>query len=186
MKNTIRQKFKSKRAEMNICEVEDKSKRASELFLKSDLYKNSNILMLYIPIGNEVKTQDIIKNAFSDGKTVLVPVTDKDSYEISAHRIAPDTKFIKGTFSISEPQNSIVFDGDSIDTIVVPGVAFDRKGARVGFGKGCYDKFLNSHSAVKVGLCYDLQICETIETDMFDINMDYILTEKEFIKCMEN
>ena len=91
-------------------------------------------------------------------------------------------EFEKGVFSLTEPKNTEVFLPEKIDCIIVPGIAFSLGGARVGFGKGCYDVFLSKTRAVKIGFCYDFQLCERIETDAFDIGMDYILTENKLIK----
>ena len=183
MKSIIRNENKQKRAEMLKNDVEVKSYQASKIFLDSDIYKASTNLMLYMPLGNEISTTHIIKNAYLKGKTVLVPVTDKETYEISAHRIFEESIFEKGLFSLTEPKEKDLFDKSKIDTIIVPGIAFDKKGVRIGFGKGCYDKFLKNLSAIKIGYCYGFQLEDYIETDPFDAEMDYILTEKEFIKC---
>lgn len=139
--------------------------------------------MLYMPLGNEVLTQKMIENAFADGKTVLVPVTDGETFEISAHKIEQDTKFEEGVFSLKEPKFKKLFDKYKIDVVLVPGVAFSRRGTRIGFGKGCYDRFLKECKATKVGFCYEFQLTEKIISDSFDIDMNYIVTEKEFIDC---
>ena len=139
--------------------------------------------MLYMPLGNEVLTQKMIENAFADGKTVLVPVTDGETFEISAHKIEQDTKFEEGVFSLKEPKFKELFDKDKIDVVLVPGVAFSRRGTRIGFGKGCYDRFLKECKATKVGFCYEFQLTEKIISDSFDIDMNYIVTEKEIIDC---
>lgn len=183
MKNKIRQECKQKRAEMKQQEVLKKSLSATKLFLESDIYRNSKNIMLYMPLRNEISTLEIIKSAHKDNKTVLVPITDRESFQITAHKINEDTEFTKGVFSLTEPKGQDVYDVRKIDTIIVPGVAFDIRGARVGFGKGCYDKFLENASATLVGYCYDFQLYDKIETEEFDIRMDYILTEKEIIVC---
>ena len=139
--------------------------------------------MLYMPLGNEVLTQKMIENAFADGKTVLVPVTDGETFEISAHKIEQDTKFEVGVFSLKEPKFKELFDKDKIDVVLVPGVAFSRRGTRIGFGKGCYDRFLKECKATKVGFFYEFQLTEKIISDSFDIDMNYIVTEKEIIDC---
>ena len=183
MKNRIRQECKQKRAEMKQSEVWEKSRCATKLFLESNIYKKAKNLMLYMPLGNEMSTLEIIKMAHKDRKNVLVPITDRESFNITAHKIYENTEFTKGVFSSTEPKEQAVFDDKKIDTIIVPGVAFDIHGARVGFGKGCYDKFLKNTSATLVGLCYDFQICDKIETEEHDVRMNYILTEKEIIVC---
>ena len=82
MKNEIRLLNKKLRAEMDKSEVDSKSRMAAENFFTSGIYKNSALVMLYMPIGNETDTSDIIKRAFADGKKVAFPVTDSKSGEI--------------------------------------------------------------------------------------------------------
>ena len=183
MKSKIRDEMKIKRKSMPKEEALAKSLIAQSTFLDSDMYRESEILMLYIPLGNETSTLDIIEKAHFDGKTVLVPVTDSKTYELTAHKITKDSEFEKGTFSVTEPKEKADFDVSKIDVVLVPGVAFSRWGSRIGFGKGCYDKFLKDITALKVGYCYDFQITDEFYSDDFDIEMDYLITEKEFIDC---
>lgn len=182
MKYKIREEMIEKRRGMSLEEVVKKSVLAQNLFLKSKLYKDAKAIMVYMPLGNEVRTNAIISDAFRSGKRVLVPITDGVTFEIAACKITRNTEFEKGAFSVSEPKEKIPFDTEKIDVVLVPGVAFDKSGGRVGFGKGCYDKFLNGIRAIKIGFCYDFQLVDHIETQNNDINMDYIITEKEFIR----
>lgn len=182
MKSKIREEMKIRRKALSETEVLEKSKNAQKIFLESKIYQNSKTLMLYIPLGNEISTLDIIEDAFRMGKTVLVPVTDSETFEISAHEITKTTEFEKGIFSLTEPKEKALFNSGKIDVVLVPGVAFSRDGKRIGFGKGCYDRFLENTKARKVGFCYDFQLAE-FETDEFDIEMDFVVTEKEFIDC---
>lgn len=174
--------MKVKRRNMEFAEVMQKSNLAQNIFLESEQYKKAKSVMLYMPLGNEVSTFEIINDGIKQGKNILVPITDKDTFEISAYRITEDTEFEKGTFSVSEPKEKESFDASEIDVVLVPGIAFDRDGGRIGFGKGCYDKFLKGIKAVKIGFCYDFQLVSHIETESKDVNMDYIITEKEFIR----
>ena len=182
MKNELRKIYKLKRREMTVEEVEVKSKKACKHFLESDLYKNADTLMLYMPLGKETDTTDIIKRAFADGKRVAFPVTDEASAQITPCYATVDAEFSKGGFSVKEPDVKVVANAKDLDVIIVPGIAFDVQGNRIGFGKGCYDKLLVKTNALKVGFCYDLQICDNIPADEFDIKMDYIITEKRIIK----
>lgn len=185
MKNQIRKSNKIKRAEMTSFEVKSKSRDAAEKFLSSGLYKSADTIMLYMPLGNETKTEDIIKAAFSDGKKVVFPVTDKSTGEITPYYADKDTEFKCGAFAIYEPHGTEIADAGNVDVFVVPGIAFDKNGARVGFGMGCYDRFLQGCDGIKVGLCYDFQICRQIVADEHDIKMDYIVTESRIINCKE-
>ena len=186
MKSEIRKINKIKRAAMDGGEVTQKSNAASKLFLASSLYENAKHIMLYKSLGNETDTTDIINAAFRDGKIVYFPVTDAQSGEITPCFATNETEFVKGAFSVSEPANTEVADVGEIELILVPGIAFDKKGARVGFGKGCYDRLLQNSSAIKVGFCYDFQLCEEIPSEQHDVTMDYIVTETRIINCKEN
>lgn len=183
MKEEIRKTAKKKRAEMDAGEVCEKSGLIAKHFLASDIYKKAECIMLYMPIGNEADTGKIIDAAFRDGKRVVLPITDLESARITPALITPDCKFVKGAFSVPEPQERREIDPLLIDAVVVPGIAFDKGGARVGFGKGCYDKFLKGTSAIKVGICYDFQIYPKILIEEHDIRMDFLVSECGIIKC---
>ncbi|MBO5453205.1 MAG: 5-formyltetrahydrofolate cyclo-ligase [Clostridia bacterium] len=184
MKNLIRKQNKEKRALMTKTEVEEKSKKAASYFLESEIYKNSHVLMLYMPLGNETDTRYIINNAYRDGKKVVFPVTDEKSGEITPFYADENTNFKKGAFCVNEPLCADIADPTDIDLVLVPGIAFDRTGMRVGFGKGCYDGFLKKLSAVKVGYCYNFQLTDKIESEAHDISMDFIVTESGIIKVI--
>lgn len=181
-KEELRQINKAKRKEMTSYEVYEKSKMAADFLLNSEIYKNSKAIMLYYPLGNETDTSDIFKRALIDNKTVVYPTTDINTNEITAVLVDTDTQFSKGAYSVFEPDVKKEFD-DKIDLVVVPGIAFDKRGFRVGFGKGCYDRFLEKIEAFKVGMCYDFQIVDDIESDSYDIKMEYLVSESGMIVC---
>ena len=183
MKSLIRNTNKKIRREMNKTEVAAKSVAASLKFLETDIYKNANLVMVYMPLGNEIDTTDIIKHAYSDGKQIVVPVTNADTGEIIPKVITENTRFKKGAFSVSEPVKAHTSDVNDIDVVLVPGIAFDRKGSRIGFGKGCYDMFLRNCRAIKIGFCYEFQLACDIPAEEHDVKMDFIITEIEIYKC---
>lgn len=185
MKDEIRKTNKQKRREMSKSEVCEKSRLAAEHFLKSDIYKNANCIMLYMPLGNETDTKDIMSAAFLDKKRVALPKTDAESGKITAVFVENGANFEKGAFFVPEPTEWTEADISMIDAVVVPGIAFDKGGARVGFGKGCYDGFLKGLMAVKIGLCYDFQICDKILCEEHDVRMDFIVSESGVIDCRE-
>ncbi len=183
MKNKIRMELKEQRRNMTVEDAVEKSDLAAEIFLKSTIYKNAKTLMLYMPLGKETDTGRIIERAFEDGKRTVLPLTDAKSGNITPVFFDKNTVFKKGSFSVLEPQEGEFLNKTKIDVVIVPGIAFSPKGGRVGFGKGCYDMFLVGMDAVKVGLCYEFQLCEDIPLDEHDVKMDYIVTEKRLISC---
>lgn len=182
-KSEMRNIIKAKRKALTKDEVQQKSKLVENEFLKSDIYKKAESIMLYMPIQNEVDTSGIIKTALSDGKKLVFPVTENGSGKITPFFANSETEFVKGNFSVPEPICSKAAKPEEIDVILVPGIAFDSSGNRIGFGKGCYDKFLSRCTALRVGVCYDFQLCERIAADVHDKKMDYILSENGLTKC---
>lgn len=182
MKSEIRRTNKEKRASMEKCEVELKSKNACLYFTESETYKNSREIMLYMPLGNETDTTYIINQALRDNKKLIFPVTDMYTGEITPVYGDANTFFVKGAFGVNEPSEKNIASIENIDVVIVPGIAFDKKGNRVGFGKGCYDKFLVKTDCVKIGFCYSFQLVEQIAVDEYDIKMNYIITEEGMVK----
>ena len=182
MKSETRRINKEKRALLDKQEVEQKSKKACLHFTESLIYKNSKEIMVYMPLGNETDTTYIVNQARKDNKKLIYPVTDEKTGEITPVYSEKDTVFTEGAFGVKEPDERKVADFKNIDVVIVPGIAFDRNGNRVGFGKGCYDKFLVKTDCIKIGFCYSFQLVDEIQSDIYDIKMDYITTEEGIIK----
>ena len=129
-------------------------------------------VMLYSALPDEVQTHAFLEK-WHLKKTIILPTVVGD--DIIPVAYGKDTDFAVGDFNILEPQNE-PYTGD-FDLIVVPGVAFDPKGNRLGRGKGYYDRFLVKHLDVKrIGICFDFQFVEGIPTEPFDIRMDEVIT----------
>lgn len=184
-KNELRNFYKEKRRELSRLDVEEKSRKAQDAFLGSEIYKDAKQIMLYMPLGNETSTLKIIDRAKSDGKTLVFPKTDAKTYEITPVLWDGKSGFLKETFSVSVPKNAELADMKKTDVVIVPGVAFDKSGGRIGFGKGCYDRLLSGFSGAKIGFCYDFQMAEKIPADIHDVKMDFLISESGWIKCEE-
>jgi len=129
-------------------------------------------VMLYSALPDEVQTQAFLKK-WHLKKTIILPTVVGD--DIIPVEFGKDTAFAVGDFNILEPQNE-PYTGD-FDLIVVPGVAFDRKGNRIGRGRGYYDRFLSKHLNVKrIGICFDFQLVDEVPTEPFDILMDEVIS----------
>ena len=182
-KSEIRKQYKEKRGELSPETVKEKSIIAEEFFINCEFFKNAASVMLYIPLKNETDTEIIINKCFEEDKRVSLPVTSPVNFEITPHIAHKNTVFNKGTFNVFEPQNTEISEISQVDVVLVPGIAFDKNGARIGFGKGCYDKLLKNYKGIKVGFCYDFQVLSELPVDENDVTMDYIVTEKGIIEC---
>lgn len=135
-------------------------------------FKNARIVMIYSALPDEVQTQAFLEKWRHDKKIILPTVVGDDIIPVE---LAENTGFAVGDFNILEPQNE-PYSGD-YDLIVVPGVAFDRNGNRIGRGRGYYDRFLCKCMNVKrIGICFDFQLVDEVPTEPNDIKMDKVIS----------
>ncbi|MCK5758140.1 MAG: 5-formyltetrahydrofolate cyclo-ligase [Clostridiales bacterium] len=179
MKNSIRRIYISKREKLSpefICMTGD----AILNVFKTTFLVSFNKFMAYMPIKNEAPLNDITRYLISNGKTVSVPLTNIN--DLLTPIIFNDfSNTVLGKYNIPEPKEKNPMDPEKIEVVFVPGVVFDKTGHRIGYGKGCYDRFLADGKFIKIGVCYEFQITSTLtEIEEHDVKMDYLLTEKTF------
>lgn len=182
-KEQLRNNVKIIRKEIN--NKSELSKIITNNLLHSDLYKNANIVLVYSSINNEVETNSIIKDGLNNGKIVALPKCIDKNGKMDFYVINSFDDCINGNFGILEPNTDICNKLDIFDNslIIVPALCFDKKGYRVGYGKGYYDRFLQNKSLISVGLCYNKLIVEKIPINEYDIPVNYIITEEKTINC---
>ncbi len=180
MKKLIREALLQKR-ELHTATEED-SNRITQKLLSLPEIKVSKYILLYYPHKNEVNTLPVIQKLLKEGKSVLLPkVQGKDIIPIKINNLF---QLKKGYAGIKEPEGEAV-SPEKIDVVIVPGVAFDRKGHRLGYGKGYYDRFLLKTKAKKIGLAYDFQIVQEIPAEEHDVPLDLIITPTQIIHTKE-
>lgn len=137
-----------------------------------DDFKKARIVMIYSALPDEVQTQAFLEKWRYRKKIILPTVVGDDIIPVE---LAEDTTFAVGDFNIMEPQNEPYTGG--YDLIVVPGVAFDRNGNRIGRGRGYYDRFLCKYLNVRrIGICFDFQLVDEVPTEPNDIKMDKVIS----------
>lgn len=184
IKEQIRRDFKTRRRSLSCEHVRINSDKICENFLDSDIYKNCQNILAYSTIQNEVDLSQIINQALLDNKNLFLPRVEGDS--MNFFRINNTDKLQIGSYNILEPQNGTVYQDSTNSIMLVPGIAFSTQGARIGFGKGFYDKYLSQHNSIfKIGIAYDWQITKSWVTNEFDINMNMIITEKREVKIYD-
>ena len=181
MKATIRKKIIETR---NRCSDEDiikNSKKIKTKLFSLKEFKKAKTVMFFVSFGKEVNTHEMIKQALNN-KTVAVPVVKNNKLLISKiDRFEDLDKLNK--YKIPEPSKIKGVDISDIDLVIVPGVAFDCEGYRVGYGKGYYDRFLNDFEKLKIALAFECQIVKVCPKEDHDVIVDKIITEKRVIKC---
>ena len=151
--------------------LEQSEKIMAKLEQHPDFQKAERV-MLYSALPDEVQTQAFLEK-WQLKKQIILPTVVGD--DIIPVEFAAETAFAVGDFNILEPQNE-PYTGD-FDLIIVPGVAFDRNGNRIGRGRGYYDRFLCQHLDVKrIGICFDFQLVDEVPTEPLDIRMDEVIS----------
>ena len=163
----------------------ESKRRKSDLILKKlkgkSEFRKGAVLMFYVATSGEVDTKPLLLEALREGREVIVPYIDRKTNSLVPAQIHdPETDLCLGTYGILEPKPDLVcpFDLNRLDLVLVPGVAFDKQGHRLGRGKGYYDRFLKMLPPhVKCfGLAFDFQIFKSVPTDEFDISVDRVIT----------
>jgi 5-formyltetrahydrofolate cyclo-ligase len=130
------------------------------------------VVALYSPLPDEVDTNSFIER-WSKKKQLLLPAVV--NYEIKLRLYNSGALHI-GTYGVREPTGKDFTDFDKIDLVIVPGVAFDRKGNRLGRGKGMYDRMLQKIKAHKIGICFPYQLVDEVPFEDHDVPVDEVLT----------
>lgn len=138
-------------------------------------FQQAHTVLLYHSLKDEVQTHSFIEK-WSKRKRIILPVVVDDILELRAYTGSADLSI--GSYGIAEPTGQAFTDYASIDLAIIPGVAFDAEGHRLGRGKGYYDKLLPLlPTALKAGVCFPFQLLEQIPAEPFDICMDLIITK---------
>ncbi len=171
--------MREKRRALTNDDVSQLSKAIQDNLFTLDALRDAKSVCVFMSSFKEPDTTAVIARLFDEGKTVSAPVSDTETSTLTLIRVKSMKDFRKGAYGIAEPSGTEKVN--DADVILVPGLAFDRSGARMGFGKGYYDRLLSLANAVKIGLCYDFQLFDDIPKEEHDAPMNYIVTEKEII-----
>ncbi len=186
-KKKLRKRIKNLLNECPVSLLEQKSKLIQSNLFSLPEYKNSSFVMFYISTEREVSTPDAIKTALAANKKVAVPLILKSQNIMVPCEINNLKDLEPGPFGILQPVKEKIksIPIKLINLIIVPGIAFDKSGNRVGRGKGFYDRFLKSVPAniPKIAFAFSCQIVEEVPITRNDIAVDKIITEDEVIEC---
>lgn len=182
-KAEIRKRMMNLRRQLPDEKVIEKSLKIMEHLFSLDVVINARLIMTYVDANGEVRTREIIKHALEAGKRIAVPVCVPEKGEIMVSEIFSLNELVPGHYGIMEPKKECIrpVDVSKIDVVLIPGLAFDLKGNRIGYGKGYYDRFLGSLESftVKIALAYEFQVLEEVPFEHFDVAVDYIITERK-------
>lgn len=173
-KKEIRKIVKKLKGDLDQEQYFSKSRSIMEQIEALPEFVQSGTIMMYWSIPGEVFTHTSIQN-WASAKRIILPSVDGETMNLKEY--TGEKNLISGDlYQIPEPDGALFTDYNSIELIIVPGIAFDRQNNRMGRGKAYYDRFLQTLSTVKVGICFDFQIFNHIPVDEHDVAMDKIIS----------
>lgn len=173
-KKELRRQIRLKKQAMTETEILEKSRTLTDKFLKTKEYADASTVYGYLSYNQEVRTESILRQALMEGKRVAVPKVFGDEMEFIY--ITDMEQIAMGYKGIPEPVADTPIAKDATALVLMPGIAFDNKGGRIGYGGGFYDKYLSREpNHTKVALCYDFQIVDTLPMEEFDIPVDLVI-----------
>lgn len=175
-KQQIRVALKRKRALLPIRETKQLSAKICENLQNQPSFLQADAIYFYYPLGTEVNLLFLAEIALAMGKQIAFPKvngTKMDFYQVNSL-----TEFTEGSFHVMEPTGQRKICKET-PLVLVPGLAFDTQGRRMGYGKGYYDKYFARYlGCMKIGVCYEMQIIDEVPTGQYDIPMNMVATEQ--------
>ncbi len=188
-KNEIRIQMKEFLGRLTPEERHARSLSACQFLVGTREFKLAQLMMIFLSMPTEVETSALALKAWQEGKSIAVPRVDWDDKRMEPVEIRSLDVGLRPAGPggmVREPISGTVVPLALIDIVVIPGIAFDRRGYRVGRGRGFYDRFLaqQEFEGIRCGLCFHEQILkESIPSEPHDVPMDLIVTENEVIHC---
>ncbi len=181
-KQQLRTQYKLRRSRLEKSFRQQCSQKITATILQSKWYQESRQIFIYVSMKDEVDTHSLIDRALADGKQVAVPYCIAESGEMNFYIIHSRKDLHEGYFGVYEPSPEMCERAENKQgLIIIPALAFDCHGYRMGYGKGYYDRYLSDFDGMKIGIGYSDCLRRCMIHDRFDKNVDGIITEK-FIK----
>lgn len=188
-KRALRQTIRQLRDSLSESERAQKTREIEKKLLELPKFKQAHVILFYASFGSEVPTQKLMEDSLRLGKRVILPITDTETKRLLLREVRDISTLKKNKYGIPEPakEDSSDIEQDLIDLIIVPGIAFDVCGHRIGYGGGYYDRFLKTISPLvpRISLAFEVQIVPEIPKEDYDLPVDEIITEKRIIDACE-
>lgn len=176
-KEEIRRAMRARKALLDDTEREKAATRVFERLEKSTPFMVAENILMYHSLPDELSTHRFLEK-WGKIKRFFLPRVNGVNLDILPYEAS---RLELGAFQIEEPTGDDTVPVESIDMVVVPGVAYDRNGNRLGRGRGFYDRLLAESRATKIGVCYEFQLVDEIECDPHDVAMDIVISEDNYL-----
>lgn len=168
-------------------EIQSAGEQILGRLLQMKEFTDAGQIFSYLSFRSEVPTYGIIEHCWAQNKAVAIPVCVQETKEMVLSYFDRSTKLEHVKFGLREPSIEALHfaNREHVEVALIPGSAFDRKGYRIGYGAGYYDKFFahTKKKILKIALAYSFQVIDEVPRNSYDVPMDFIVTEKEIIPC---
>jgi 5-formyltetrahydrofolate cyclo-ligase len=188
-KIALRDQMRARLAKQDATDVRAKSAAIWERLSLLKEFTGATRLLVYVSRGHEVNSQGLIRQLLAMGRQVCVPRFEAGTHGLAASELHDfDGELTTGRFGILEPKPGAIRPAalDRIDAALVPGLAFDETGNRLGRGSGHFDRLLQQASGVKIALAFDFQVLDGVPAETHDVRMDFIVTETRVVNPKGN
>ncbi len=176
-KEDIRRRVKAQKSLLSMKEKSEAAAKVFDVLEHSAAFMLADNILLYHSLPDELSTREFI-DRWHNRKHFFLPRVNGVNLEILPY----DQSALRlGAFHIEEPSGDELIPIENIEMVVVPAIAYDRRGNRVGRGKGFYDRLLADTKATKVGVAYDFQLVDDIDSEPHDVKVDVVITESHII-----
>jgi 5-formyltetrahydrofolate cyclo-ligase len=183
-KGALRARMKRDRNALSMIEAAELSARIAERVLAVPEFIRANRVFCYANAFGEVDTRGLMREIIYSGRELYLPRV-KRGVKMDAARLNSIDDLRTGPYGIDEPQGDESIKPGCLEVLLIPGVAFDRRGGRLGMGAGYFDRFLLLCRGLKIGLSYDFQIIDRVPVNARDMRMDMVITETHIYDCRE-
>lgn len=181
-KKTFRKHIMALRSQLTPKERLEAESTIFDILKHFDLYNNAKNISSFVDFRDEISMTAINQSIIDSGRNLLLPYITPLTKEMQFYLVKDLSALERNTFGILEPNPEVhvLFDDLQIDCVLTPGVAFDVKGYRLGYGGGFYDRFFNriEKAIPKIGIAFDLQCVEALPVEHYDYPITHIITEK--------
>ncbi len=180
-KKKLREELLQLRNEISKDDREKAESAVASKLLSLASFRFAETVLLYYPIKGEINVLPVAEAAIKAGKQVAFPLCDTESSTMTYHIVSDLKELKKGSYGIPEPSSELPVytpSKDKNDLIIIPAVCFDRQGYRIGYGKGYYDRYLNSFGGTAVGVTFHKLLRPSVPRGRFDKHVSLIVTEK--------
>jgi 5-formyltetrahydrofolate cyclo-ligase len=186
LKNEIRKELITKRENVEREIIVKNSQLIEEFLFDIPEFKSSTTILFYASFRNEVDTKRMIEKSIALGKRILVPICLPETRDLILSELKSLKELVPGHYGVKEPESQFVrpVSKEEVEVVIVPGVAFDKKGYRLGYGAGYYDRLIErlSLGCTTIGLAFEMQILNIVPAQQHDMKVDIIITEERVMR----